>query len=109
MARRFSPGITGFVVLCACRFHFVSLHVFKAVDSLTEVKSYFVEISNKGSQRHNSQRKGTLPVLEIVALIHVRMGTHHAGTFPVQCQTSVLCRLCEQDEYSLGNETLCAL
>jgi hypothetical protein len=53
-AVRFSPGITGFVVLCACRFHCVSLHAFKVVDSLTEVKDYFRKSCGQGSKRHNS-------------------------------------------------------
>jgi hypothetical protein len=32
----------------------VASNVSKVFDSLTEVKGYFVEISEKGSQRHNS-------------------------------------------------------
>jgi hypothetical protein len=54
-------GVSEFVNLC----HFQSplrlatSDVFKVLDSLTEVKRKSVEISEKGSKRHNSHEKAT--------------------------------------------------
>ena len=42
----------------------VASDVSKVVDSLTKVKRYFVGISNKGSQRHNSRKIGGKPAFD---------------------------------------------